>query len=513
MSALAGPAGFYGKLPTLGDFVSRRLPRQFIDPWDLWLQDGLAVSRAQLGAGWLDVYLTSPIWRFGLSSGVCGAGAWVGILMPSVDRVGRYFPLTIAAPVADPRKLAHLFETGAAWFDALEKLALAGLEERLDLNAFDRELQSLEPPALAEMGTGPEEGNPKGSGQDKFALRIGLDGVEQMPSALIGLGGFLLDRFLPAYGLWATGGSERVGASLLVCEGLPPVEDFASLMTGGRPRQRGWSMKFKQLFGFSAPASAQKSKTAEKNASPPAGPEWRWQSCGISVVGNRRKINEDAFLERPDIGLWMVADGMGGHRAGDVASRTLVEALETVEASPELDQLAKEVETRIEDVNGQLHRFADESMGGQIVGSTVVALMAKDRRCVAVWAGDSRLYRYRDGRLEQLTQDHSLLDELVKAGVMSAEQALKEGSDNIITRAVGAESKLDLDSLRFEAVEGDVFLLCSDGLAKELGAGDIGARLNLESCKASAQALIDAALASGGRDNITVIVIHPSPGR
>lgn len=270
-------------------------------------------------------------------------------------------------------------------------------------------------------------------------------------------------------------------------------------------------MKFKQLFGFSD--SAQKSKAAEESAPPPAGPEWRWQSCGISVVGNRRKINEDAFLERSDIGLWMVADGMGGHRAGDVASRTLVEALETVEASPELDKLAEEVEARIADVNGQLHRFADESMGGQIVGSTVVALMAKNRRCVAVWAGDSRLYRYRAGKLEQLTQDHSLLEELVKAGVMSAEQALKEGSDNIITRAVGAESEFDLDTLRFEAAESDIFLLCSDGLAKELGSGDIGAHLSLESCEASAQALIDAALANGGRDNITVIVIRPLPSR
>lgn len=511
MSAMVGPAGFYGKLPILGDFVSRRLPRQFVDPWDLWLQNGLAVSREQLGAGWLDIYLTSPIWRFGLSSGLCGSGAWAGILMPSVDRVGRYFPLTIAAPVADPRNLVHLFEIGSAWFDELEKLALAGLEEGFDLNALDRELRNLEPPVFTRPR--PETVNPEAGGQGRFALRIGMDRVERMPSALIGLGGLLLDRFLPAYSVWVTGGSERVGASLLVCEGLPPIEGFASLMTGGWQQQRGWSMKFKQLFGFSDPASAKKSKAAEKPASPPAGPEWCWQSCGISVVGNRRKINEDAFLERPDIGLWMVADGMGGHRAGDIASRTLVEALEAVEASPELDKLAEEVGTRIEDVNGQLHRFADESMGGQVIGSTVVALMAKDRQCVAVWAGDSRLYRYRDGKLEQLTQDHSLMDELVKAGVMSAEQASREGNDNIITRAVGAESKLDLDSLQFEAAEGDVFLLCSDGLAKELGSGDIVARLSLENCKTSAQALIDAALANGGRDNITVIVIHPALSR
>jgi len=103
----AGPAGndptpgFYGKVPGLGDFVSRRLPQAFIDPWDVWLQAAIASSRQQLGEQWLDIYLTSPLWRYALSPGSCGARGWAGVLMPSVDRVGRYFPLTIAVALAE----------------------------------------------------------------------------------------------------------------------------------------------------------------------------------------------------------------------------------------------------------------------------------------------------------------------------------------------------------------------------------------------------------------------------
>ena len=94
----AAKAGFYGKLPARGDFVSRRLPRSFVEPWDAWLQQGFASSRDHLGDGWLEAYLTSPIWRFVLAPGVCGPAGVAGVVMPSVDSVGRYFPLTIAQP-------------------------------------------------------------------------------------------------------------------------------------------------------------------------------------------------------------------------------------------------------------------------------------------------------------------------------------------------------------------------------------------------------------------------------
>jgi serine/threonine protein phosphatase PrpC len=266
-------------------------------------------------------------------------------------------------------------------------------------------------------------------------------------------------------------------------------------------------MEYKNLFGSSASGAAEKTQVA--GVPPGSAPRWQWRSHGISVVGYRRKINEDAFLERPDIGLWMVADGMGGHHAGDVASNTLVEILGGVEASLGLDTLERRVAQGIHEANARLHRLAKES-DGQIIGSTVVALLAQNLQCAALWAGDSRLYRYRGDRLEQLTSDHSLIEDLVKAGLMNAEEAsLESSSSNIITRAVGAESELNLDGIRFDAQGGDIYLLCSDGLVKEVKASAIASQMEGGDIAACAQALIDAALASGGRDNITVVLIRP----
>lgn len=270
-------------------------------------------------------------------------------------------------------------------------------------------------------------------------------------------------------------------------------------------------MKFKQLFGFSDATQVELPATLNAGSATAWAGDGQWCSRGISVVGHRRKINEDAFLERSALGLWMVADGMGGHHAGDVASRALVDALAAVVPAPELEVLSERVMASINEVNQHLHRLAHENMGGQIVGSTVVAFLTRGGRGMAIWAGDSRLYRYRQGRLEQLTRDHSLLDELVAAGLMSPEQAQAEGNGNIITRAVGADAGLELDVLRFEVWADDVYLLCSDGLTKELNDSDIASLLNRGTLDSAAQGLIDAALARGGRDNITVILARPEP--
>ena len=134
--------GFYGKLPSHGDFVSRRLPRQFIEPWDNWLQAGIAASREQLGKSWLDTFLISPIWQFGLTPGLCGDEAWAGVMMPSVDRVGRYFPLTLAAKV-EACQLNALFDPACGWFEALSELAFSSLDYDFDLQRFDEGLQRL----------------------------------------------------------------------------------------------------------------------------------------------------------------------------------------------------------------------------------------------------------------------------------------------------------------------------------------------------------------------------------
>ena len=135
--------GLYGKIPSLGDFVTRRLPRGFIAPWETWMQEAIANGREQLGDFWLENYLTSPLWRFALSPGICGEQGWAGVMMPSVDRVGRYYPFTLAARL-DPKLNLFLFmEESEAWFARMESLALSCLEDNFEMASLEQQLRAL----------------------------------------------------------------------------------------------------------------------------------------------------------------------------------------------------------------------------------------------------------------------------------------------------------------------------------------------------------------------------------
>lgn len=515
MSSQASPPGFYGKLPTLGDFVTRRLPRSFIDVWDNWLQSSIAVSREQLDADWLEVYLTSPIWRFVISPGLSGTGGWAGVMMPSVDRVGRYFPMTVATYLGDGTFSETYLVDAAEWFERIEDLTLSGLADGFDLDRFDQELLNLAAPAASQW-TPAARSNLQGERGGRRALQVSLSNPSELPEALNSLAVGIGERLMPVHSIWTSEGSERVPASLLACDGLPPANSFVALMTGDW-HQRGWqphgeaAEETRAPVDASAPSSEPVVMTSELEEPTIRRPiEFRWQSHDITVVGNRRKINEDSVYADDQTGLWVVADGMGGHQAGDVASLAIIDALKALKPNED-ESIVGRVRAALESVNGELHRMGEERLGGQVVGSTVVALMAQANRCTALWAGDSRLYRYRAGQLEQLTADHSLLDEMIRSGMMNPEQLAPQANNNIITRAVGAEADIDLEATDFFVEDGDVLVLCSDGLVKELDSAEIAERLASNAdCDAAAQALIDGALAAGGRDNISVIVIRAS---
>ncbi|MEZ5574267.1 MAG: type VI secretion system-associated protein TagF [Candidatus Competibacteraceae bacterium] len=161
---LARPAaGFFGKLPSRGDFIGRHLPKSFVGPWDSWLQTAVAHSRDQLGENWQEYYCTSPVWRFALGPGLCGPAAYAGIMMPSMDRVGRYYPLAIAAALAPGWPLFTLPASGEAWFRQAERLALAALErDELDLDQFSQQVAALGAPLADDLPattTGPASGD------------------------------------------------------------------------------------------------------------------------------------------------------------------------------------------------------------------------------------------------------------------------------------------------------------------------------------------------------------------
>lgn len=233
-----------------------------------------------------------------------------------------------------------------------------------------------------------------------------------------------------------------------------------------------------------------------------------WSSCAASHVGHVRSINEDAYLDRPDIGLWAVADGMGGHHAGDIASTSIVQALNEIKPDARLSQFINQTEDRLLGINQRLRQMADEHQDNRTIGSTVIAMLACEQHCALLWAGDSRAYQLREGRLIQLTRDHSQVEELVQRGLLMPEQAEFHPAANIITRAVGAAGELYIDVDLIEAKAGDTYLLCSDGLYKHVNNADLSEILTRENIRDIAEELINLTLERGASDNVTVIVIR-----
>ncbi|MEJ2643702.1 MAG: protein phosphatase 2C domain-containing protein [Gammaproteobacteria bacterium] len=234
----------------------------------------------------------------------------------------------------------------------------------------------------------------------------------------------------------------------------------------------------------------------------------RWSSACLTDVGKVRALNEDACLDLPQMGVWAVADGMGGHDAGEVASNMIVDALRAVPAAPDLSSLLDDAEDRLLDVNARLIAEAGLRGGGVTIGSTVAVLLASGRHCISLWAGDSRIYCYRDGWLTRLTRDHSQVEEWVEQGRLLREDAENHPAANIITRAVGAADELYLDAELHDLQHRDRFLLCSDGLYKELSEPEIQDMMPLGNCAEVCRALVGLALERGCRDNVTVVVVE-----
>lgn len=224
--------------------------------------------------------------------------------------------------------------------------------------------------------------------------------------------------------------------------------------------------------------------------------------------GARRSYNEDTFVDRPDLGLWAVADGAGGHEAGEVASGMIRDALIAIPTNLGAGQLLAEARTRLLSVHHALREAAEQRGPDVMMASTVVVLMVRDSFFAVLWAGDSRVYLLRNGDLSQLTRDHSLVQDMVDNGEISSDQAEAHPHANVITRAVGAgEGDLALDKVTGQVQPGDRFLLCSDGLSKTLSDAEIARLLSVPDGVPPSDMLINAALAHLASDNVTAVVV------
>jgi protein phosphatase/serine/threonine-protein phosphatase Stp1 len=231
---------------------------------------------------------------------------------------------------------------------------------------------------------------------------------------------------------------------------------------------------------------------------------WRLVSHTATHPGAVRPRNEDALLDRPDIGLWAVADGAGGHGAGDVASAAIVAALETIAPGLSAAELLAQVRLKITDVHHELQAEAERRGPGRILASTVVVMLARGDHFAMLWAGDSRGYLMRNGELSRVTRDHSLVQELVDQGTLREEEAESHPQANVITRAVGAQGELELDKVSGRIAEGDRYLLCTDGLFKTMNEAEIAAMLTSGS---DAAAIVTEAVGRGARDNVSAIAL------
>jgi len=240
------------------------------------------------------------------------------------------------------------------------------------------------------------------------------------------------------------------------------------------------------------------------NATPPK--RLVWSSDSTTHVGKVRKVNQDACLERPELGLWAVADGMGGHEAGELASARIVEHLRGVGQPADMDQFINSVVDTLQAVNRDL-REESARRHGATIGSTVAVLLVFGDQCACIWAGDSRVYGSRGGRLERLTTDHSLVEEYVAQGKLNPQEAEASPAANVITRAVGVEDLLELDVRRFDLTGGDRFLLCSDGLFKEVSEPEMAEQLAGGTCHSVVDGLQATYLQRQARDNLSLVVV------
>lgn len=232
---------------------------------------------------------------------------------------------------------------------------------------------------------------------------------------------------------------------------------------------------------------------------------FRWQSTAITDVGKVRKLNEDSILERSDDGLWVVADGMGGHSAGDLASQLIVNSLAKLDTGVALPELVERVEEAVLNVND--HLFAVANAHNQTSGSTVVMLLTSGSHAVVMWAGDSRCYLLRDGQLRQVTTDHTQIELFIAKGLLTRAAAAGHPSGNMVTRAVGVTDCLLLEMDLLELNDDDRFLLCSDGLDKHLRDDEIAQHMLGAEPAAVARSLIDLTLARSAMDNVSVCVV------
>ncbi|MEC7761502.1 MAG: SpoIIE family protein phosphatase [Pseudomonadota bacterium] len=234
---------------------------------------------------------------------------------------------------------------------------------------------------------------------------------------------------------------------------------------------------------------------------------FEFETGAATDVGRKRQINEDSYLARPGYGLWVVADGMGGHSAGDYASQTIVAELDSVGMATSVEDLRARFMERLTRANDLILQHADR-LGAGTIGATVVAILANGDHYACVWSGDSRAYLLRGGQFVQQSRDHTEVQALLDAGTITPHEAETWPRKNVITRAVGVTPTPQCDVVVGALAPGDVFILCSDGLTEHMLDHEIAAAAAHFGPQEACDRLVQETLVRGARDNVTVIAVR-----
>lgn len=239
-----------------------------------------------------------------------------------------------------------------------------------------------------------------------------------------------------------------------------------------------------------------------------------WYSFSVSDVGKKRSVNQDSIYFDDDQKIWVVADGMGGHRDGDKASQAIVKTFKEIAFSNVMSERLLQIEKSLRALNIELQDYSTNTLNGQLIGSTVVALTVCQGICAVIWAGDSRCYKITRGEIKQISWDHSYVDELLRSGHMVEEEAATSKLSNVITRALGAHEDVFFDHVLFPYSDEDTFLLCSDGLTNELPDKKISELVSHKGCsQADIDNLLNETLEHGAKDNVSIMLVASNQRR
>lgn len=234
---------------------------------------------------------------------------------------------------------------------------------------------------------------------------------------------------------------------------------------------------------------------------------FRFETGAATHEGRIRTLNEDRYLARPDAGVWLVADGMGGHFGGDFAAESIVDQVATIGRAASAPDLRARLVDRITRAHHAIQAHSRQNDGATI-GATVAALLAYDAHFAVVWSGDSRVYLIRDGRLEQLSRDHTEVQELLDSGAISPAEAEHWPRRNVITRAIGVHAEPALDQVAGELRDRDLFLICSDGLTGHVEDAELPKLIAGHGPQAACDRLVETTLERGATDNVTVVMVR-----